>query len=315
MSLVENVDLSTTPATPPPPGVVPDFDNPESLSYLPRSLMYAFVPLMVLFLGLRLWCRWKTKQKLGWDDCKPASTHFALEWLDSLARQDSGITSVASTIAYCGVVYASFDMLYGVHLYEIPVSDLDPFWFEMLIVICILSGISLLLVKLALLVLYLRVFRPIYSVRLTIYSCIGILSAFYFATCVAYLVQCVPETSQNVAVALNTGTCIPSAVDITVVRNFFGAVSDFVILIIPINQVFKLGLVRKKKFAVVGTFMTGLIACGCSLATCLVRIGHTSRDGYGDYTWANTVPVTFTSPGHIDLPQPIDARRIQALQN
>lgn len=129
----------------------------------------------------------------------------------------------------------------------------------MLIVICILSGISLLLVKLALLVLYLRVFRPIYSVRLTIYSCIGILAAFYLATCVAYLVQCVPETSQNVAVALNTGNCIPSAVDITVVRNFFGAVSDFVILVIPINQVFKLGLVRKKKFAVVGTFMTGLM--------------------------------------------------------
>lgn len=67
-------DLSKIPSQAPPPGVTPNFENPYSLAVLPRGFIYATLPPMVLFLGLRFYTRIKISRQVGIDDCELALT-------------------------------------------------------------------------------------------------------------------------------------------------------------------------------------------------------------------------------------------------
>ena len=63
-------DLSKIPSQAPPPGVTSNFENPYSLAVLPRGFIYATLPPMVLFLGLRFYTRIKITRQVGIDDCQ-----------------------------------------------------------------------------------------------------------------------------------------------------------------------------------------------------------------------------------------------------
>lgn len=73
MDALAGMDLSKIPAVAPPPGVVPNFVNPPSQAYIPKIVIYVTLPLMVIFLGMRLYTRLK-KTKLGVDDGKLTKT-------------------------------------------------------------------------------------------------------------------------------------------------------------------------------------------------------------------------------------------------
>lgn len=70
-SLNSSVDLSQIPAAQPPAGVTPNFVNPPSLDTVYRVSVYLFVPLMFVFVVIRLYARFRLVRKVGADD----STH------------------------------------------------------------------------------------------------------------------------------------------------------------------------------------------------------------------------------------------------
>lgn len=67
---MSGVDLCQIPVVSPPPGVVPNFVDPPSFAYLPRIFIYICLPIMIIFLVLRLYTRFFITRNPGWDDCK-----------------------------------------------------------------------------------------------------------------------------------------------------------------------------------------------------------------------------------------------------
>ena len=61
--------MATLPALPPPPGVEPNFDNPEDRKPMAIALIALVLVLMLSFVSLRVCARTKLKTPYGWDDC------------------------------------------------------------------------------------------------------------------------------------------------------------------------------------------------------------------------------------------------------
>jgi len=74
LSKVPKEVLDRIPLQPPPPGVVSNFEHPVSRAAEVQITTYVFLPLMVIFVLLRLYTRLKITPKFGADDCK-ASIH------------------------------------------------------------------------------------------------------------------------------------------------------------------------------------------------------------------------------------------------
>lgn len=58
------------PAMAPPPGVIPNFKNPESKAYESITTTAVCVSLMMPFFALRIYSRVFVTRSLGWDDCE-----------------------------------------------------------------------------------------------------------------------------------------------------------------------------------------------------------------------------------------------------
>jgi hypothetical protein len=62
--------LAQLPSLQPPPGVQPNFINPESIAHQTRDATYVALPLMLSFLTLRVYTRLRITHSFGADDCK-----------------------------------------------------------------------------------------------------------------------------------------------------------------------------------------------------------------------------------------------------
>ncbi|KAI0191924.1 hypothetical protein F4808DRAFT_443454 [Astrocystis sublimbata] len=272
-------DPNTTPSLMPPDGVIPNFQNPDSNAWISTNVTEAFLTLMVLCMILRLYSRVIVIHKFGADDIL-------------------SVVAAASIVAVCGILLSLNDHPNGRHLWDVPFSVLTDSYLQINFTFVLLSAAASLLVKLSLLMLYLRIFNPVQAVKITIYACIGVLTAFYFSTIIAELVVGIPRNRggwQEAQVRYG-----PFGLTISVVRGVFGVVSDFVILFIPITQLIKLSVPLGRKIVLLGVFLTGLLACASSIATTVFRFGELDNP---DYTWANTLPNAFAiielTVGHI----------------
>lgn len=65
----ERQDLSQFPAAQPPDGLSSNFVDPPSLGLVYLTIIYLFMPLMFIFVVVRLYARIMMVHKLGVDDC------------------------------------------------------------------------------------------------------------------------------------------------------------------------------------------------------------------------------------------------------
>ena len=63
-------DASDIPSIPPPLGVVPNFVNPEDTSYRVFAVAGICFPLLFIFLGLRIYAKYRILESRTWDDCE-----------------------------------------------------------------------------------------------------------------------------------------------------------------------------------------------------------------------------------------------------
>lgn len=61
-------EMALVPAMPPPPNVVSNFDNPDSLAPEGIAIISIFLALMTLFVGMRLYTRIWIVKNTGLDD-------------------------------------------------------------------------------------------------------------------------------------------------------------------------------------------------------------------------------------------------------
>ena len=110
---IANLDPDTTPAMMPPPGVIPNFDNPESIAYQASTVIYVLMPLMFLVLGLRVYARIWMSRQFGFDDGQSETSRAGTA--PRVANQACGALEVLATIA--AVSTSSYLTFSPVHLW------------------------------------------------------------------------------------------------------------------------------------------------------------------------------------------------------
>lgn len=75
VSKLDPTTLATLPALQPPDGVVPNFDDPPSIAYQFRLVIYTTLSAMLLHVALRFYTRIRLKAFLGLDDCMFQGRH------------------------------------------------------------------------------------------------------------------------------------------------------------------------------------------------------------------------------------------------
>ncbi|KAI0002658.1 hypothetical protein F4779DRAFT_603408 [Xylariaceae sp. FL0662B] len=261
-------DPYTTPVGRPPPGVEPNFVNPQSQSWVGRLVVYLTFPLMVLVFALRLYAR------LG------IMRQFELyDFVISIA--------VACTTAFCGCILPMFlDEVYGRHLWDIPVIALTEKYLKNLLLTGILYNCSAMFIKLSLLVLYSRLFRPMGGIQILIWLGIVVIVVFYMICNVLTLVFCIPRSGDGGwGSAKYNERCSTHYVKLTTGQGVFSAATDVYVLLIPVSMVMGLNLSLKKRVGVASIFLSGLLACGLYIAGAVYRFKD-QLNLVSDYTWA-----------------------------
>lgn len=124
----------------------------------------------------------------------------------------------------------------------------------------ILYDITILLIKISILLQYLRIFVPDRKSNMRLFVAIQVamwsVFIFYFAVTTFNIVTCTPrEKMWNPLI--EDGRCFNrDAIDRT--TGIFNCLSDFAILILPMVPIFKLQLPLKKKIMMVTIFATGV---------------------------------------------------------
>ncbi|KAF2657497.1 hypothetical protein K491DRAFT_703375 [Lophiostoma macrostomum CBS 122681] len=281
-SVVSSAPSGTTPsfkpALKPPPGV---FSNPEHPATLKEpstiavciccvlttlsvaNLSYLLLAtLTTLFFSARCYCRYWIRRTFIFEDGMFAETERICFIVNAVL--------VAVTMHRHG----------GMHAWDITIVQFREasFWFN---VIAVQYGIAVCLTKITVLMLYRRVFstnrRSVFD--MSVVSLIIIISLFYGITTFFKIFECNPRA--KIFDASIPGHCYDIG-KILKTSGAFNAISDYVILFLPIHAVYNLQMKKKKKLLVVLVFTFGLCAPAFATVGLVVRLQRSSNK---DTSW------------------------------
>jgi hypothetical protein len=255
---METTRPSPTPLLPPPPGQTSNFENPESLTQQFSIGTGIVVPLVTIFVGLRVYSRFWIRKVWILEDW-----FVVAAWAGTIVLAGAG----SSTMAHHG----------GKHAWDITAEQANEasYWFN---VCSIEFGIALFFAKVAVLQLYRRVFSPHRwgFFDLCILSLSAIIFGFHTATTIVKIFECDPrEKIYNPKIE---GKCVDIPMLLTSI-GIFNLATDIIILLLPVKAVWIMNLPLKKKTIVVLVFTFGLAAPAFSLVGFVVRIkGNSNPD-------------------------------------
>ncbi|TRX93716.1 hypothetical protein FHL15_005392 [Xylaria flabelliformis] len=256
-------DRGKTPAATPPPGVTPNFVNPPTQAPMLNTGIYVMLPLMLLFFSARIYTRTYITRALGTDDylC---------------------IIATAATLAYAGVLVGMLNLKpftpLGRHQWDIPVAALSNEYLKLVILALVTFPIAAMLVKVTILALYRRLFRPSKWAHRLIWIGIILVLVFYITTIIILLAFCLPSRGVPWIVRVQSGASPTVQVNIALSQGVFGLVIDLYILAIPIWQVSRLSLPPQRKAGILLIFLTGLLAVASSAGGLATRAQVTLED-------------------------------------
>ncbi|KAI1408106.1 hypothetical protein F5Y13DRAFT_205087 [Hypoxylon sp. FL1857] len=263
------MDLSQLPGGAPPPGVVPNFDNPESIAPLCLIVIVITLPMMVIFLALRLYVRLWVSRTTGADDVLC-------------------FISAAIVIAFCGITLSFLNNPAGPHQWNVPVIRITLFFQKLTIVSIVLYAVGCMTVKSTLLVLYLRVFSPNPRAKFMIWSGLIFIIVFYTISVIVDLATCLPHPGDGGWSSPARGTrCETEDELFAQAQGIVGALTDLYVFFIPMAMLAKLRLSRKRRIGIYGIFLTGFLACVVSIINAVFRFIMFSS---GDALW-NEIPI------------------------
>lgn len=122
------------------------------------------------------------------------------------------------------------------------------------------------LIKISILLLYLRIFHIEKKLRLLIQGSIVGLTLVY----TAYVTVQVIQLTQCASIAaLVTYPVCQNVYDIALAQGIANVISDFWVLFLPMRALLKLQMNGKRRIGIVALFGTGLITCIMSLVRCI----------------------------------------------
>lgn len=250
---------------PPPPGVTPNYTNPDYHSGGIVPLACVFIPLAAIFMALRVYTKVRIIKVFGLED-----------W--------------TIIIAYLCTIFISIDCLVqqkygnGIHEWDITVRKLIPYskWGAASVVVYVPAvGLA----KVAILLFYLRL-NPERGFRTAVYISLVLTTSYVIALSLAILLACQP-----VAKFWNPfleGHCL-DARKLYLANAILNVIFDFVVLLVPVPMLRKLQVSTRQKLVIGALFSLGSITCVVSV----VRIYfQDSVIGEADLSWHIVTPTS-----------------------
>ncbi|KAK0635966.1 hypothetical protein B0T17DRAFT_482035 [Bombardia bombarda] len=246
--------------TSPPPGVTPNFDNPESIS---GRLIHAAAiwPIVTLpFVTLRLY----------------TSGFILKKW-----HLDDVLIVIGFAFAIANSVILVMQAHYGGghHIWDVRQDDLKRFLMLGAIGGSLTYNLATLAAKTSILSFYLR-FSLERSFRFTVYFVMVMAAGYSLPTAFCFTFLCVPMASYwDLTIP---GVCSVDTYTFYKTCAILNVVTDLIILLLPIWMLWPLRVPRMKKIGVTLILMAGGFVCAVSIVR-LVMIddGDTSQD----FTW------------------------------
>ncbi|MCJ1265579.1 hypothetical protein MMC22_005459 [Lobaria immixta] len=236
--------LSLTPALEPPPGHIPNFDNPENFHGAIIATIAVCLTLVTFMTGVRMYTKLIISKSHGWDDYTNV-----IGWLGFIGF---------CTLALLGIRYGE-----GVHLWDINVPNAIQ-GAKLVVVLGVYYSFLIFIVKLSILLQYLNIFvpgrqGPLYYITLFL---IWTNLIFYLVMGFCVLFQCIPR--EKIWDPLVPGKCLNFTV-LLGVSSIFNVISDFSILALPLVSTWRLQMATKHKIRVTVVFALAFFACISSL--------------------------------------------------
>ncbi|KAL8929894.1 MAG: hypothetical protein Q9208_001038 [Pyrenodesmia sp. 3 TL-2023] len=257
-----------TPLGRPPPGHTANLEHP----YTNASRVYVAagvcIPLILIFAAIRAYNKLYLNRGRSWDD----------------------YASMLATV--CGLIYISLciamvsEGLFGIHIWDLTVSDLRNSPFLLVLIIEALWGPFIWIIKLALFLLYLKLFERFLWFRPLIWGGITVTGLFYFSILITDLVLCAPRAHETYINAFSTPRCNLTK-KVGVASGGFNIVTDAYLLALPCIAVSKIQIDPKKKMGVMMGFSAGIMALIASILGLWFRL-RVNNDV--DNTW-NVMPL------------------------
>lgn len=255
------------PALAPPPGVTPNFVNPPSFF----TFSVVVVTLCLLFSTLAICMRMYTK----------------LYIIRRVVLEDYVFLLAGATfVGYSVPVILAVRSGAGIHQWNLQLKNLSIFQYYFHIA-SIMYGIVISIIKLAILLQYLRIFVPIRNNSLMFWAShilIWTNLTTYLLCSFLEILACSPmDKAWNILIT--NGHCI-NMLAIDIASAAFNSLSDCLILILPHRVIWKLQVSFKRKLGISTIFLTGLFACVSSLLRLYyaIRLSQT-----GDITYYATI--------------------------
>ncbi|KAI8631465.1 hypothetical protein F5Y19DRAFT_473138 [Xylariaceae sp. FL1651] len=243
LPLIQQQRILNGPALAPPPGIVPNFDNPPNQNHFGTLTNVMCLTTTVIVIGLRAYAKiFCVKQ-----------VHIE----DYLA---GGVLGTYIGCIYCNVWVASVGGLF-VHQWDVRLKDLATILY-ILHIGSNLCAITIMVLKAAILREWIRIFVP-YGSRNAFFWISAIVltlhTLFHAAWIVSENLSCIPH-EKIWDITISWGTCIDvKGLYVPAAAVNLGA--DIVILVLPQKAIWSLQMSRTSKIGVSLIFTIGFLAC------------------------------------------------------
>ncbi|KAK7961228.1 hypothetical protein PG988_012442 [Apiospora saccharicola] len=221
----------------PPPGVTPNFVNPDSTSYQVYATAAVCTPLMLVFASFRWGCKVLVKQKV--------------------ILLDEGVSGGA----------------FGRHAWNILLGAFTKTQLILALLVEVLLPVGICLIKVSVLLLYLRIFRVLKWMRVISVISIVLIVLWHLALSVSFAAMCAPgtgDTQLDFLAAFISQKCSDTRI-LVVLQGVGNVVTDIWLILLPLPAVWKLQMPFRRKLAVSSMFMVGIIALVASIVGLVYR--------------------------------------------
>ncbi|MCJ1424710.1 hypothetical protein MMC29_002598 [Sticta canariensis] len=262
------VGRRTIEAIEPPPGVVPNFVNPPSIGYYTVLCATVCLPLITIFVGLRIFTKVFVLHKVCTEDFV-----CVLAWMGATV--------------YVTLALALNNHGAGKHQWNVTTTDISEFN-HINYFVQILYGVTVFTAKLSILLLLSRIFGTSTALKWRIKVLIAVLAVFYATSTLLKIFICIPI--RKVWTPTLPGTCLRMS-RVYIVNCIASIVSDFIILILPMSSIWGLKTTTMRKVGITALFAAGAFACVSSIIRFWesTKVGHTLDKTYSlmaIYCWS-----------------------------
>ncbi|KAM0802924.1 hypothetical protein BDR22DRAFT_887254 [Usnea florida] len=290
-------NLSDIPGMLPPPGVIPNFDNPYNRGGTFTAVATIITVAMLIFVATKLYTKHFINKKLGWDDLTCflgalAATAYYIDCLYGNVAKDP-VSEQYSINRTPEVKHGKT----GIHEWNVQLSYLtsDDF-LKTSYLGTVLVPPAMTFTKLTFFLAYLQIFWPFKWLRICVYLGAAVTIMFYLATDIFWLYEMTPRRGKTWASVAYSPAELKTLV-LSVPVAAVGLAIDMYLLILPITAVMQLQLPTRRKVEVVLIFLTGIAACVSSALSVYYR---TLLDRNADITW-NLVSVNILSVAEMSI--------------